>query len=51
MNEELDIEEILEFREILEAFAKIPKSKRKECKDRIISIMELLSKQDNNRLS
>lgn len=51
MNEELDLEELLEFREILEAYAKIPKSRRKECKDRIISIMELLAQQENKKWS
>ena len=30
MNDDLDIEDLLEFKEILEAYAKIPKKRRKE---------------------
>ncbi len=40
MNDELDLEELLDLREILEAYAKVPADKRKECKDKMISIAE-----------
>lgn len=40
MNEELDLEELLDLREILEAYTKVPANKRKECKDKMIAIAE-----------
>ena len=43
MNDELDLEELLACREILEAYAKVPANKRKECKDKMIAIAETLT--------
>lgn len=43
MNDELDITELLDYREILEAYAKVPANKRKECKDKMIAIAETLA--------
>ncbi len=43
MNDELDLEELLDCREILEAYAKVPADKRKECKDKMIAIAETLA--------
>lgn len=43
MNDELDIAELLDYREILEAYAKVPADKRKECKDKMIAIAETLT--------
>lgn len=43
MNEELDLEELLDFREILEAYKKVPANKKKECKDKMIAIAETLT--------
>ena len=44
MNEEFDLNELIEkfldFREILEAYSKVPASKKKECKDKMIAIAE-----------
>lgn len=45
MNEDLDLEELLDCREILEAYMKIPANKRKECKERLIAIMNQLSEE------
>ena len=47
MDEEFDLNELIEkfldFREILEAYAKVPADKRKECKDKMIAIAETLA--------
>lgn len=43
MNDELDLEELLDYREILEAYSKVPTNKKKECKDKMISIAEILA--------
>lgn len=47
MNEEFDLNELIEkfldFREILEAYEKVPESKKSECKSRMIAIAETLA--------
>lgn len=43
MNEQLDLEESLDCREILEAYLKVPANKRDDFKKAIINIAEVLA--------
>ena len=46
MNEKLDLEEVLEFREIIEAYKRVPENKKDDFKNFIIRFADLLEKKD-----